>query len=467
MNPTIFLFYFLAITASAQQPTVVPLLSNIPSSIRGLSVVNDDVAWFSGSKGHVGRTINGGKSWQFSQIKLFEKVDFRSLYAFDSMRAIVANAGSPASILLTTDGGKNWREVYHNEHADIFLDGIDFWDERTGVIYGDPINGKMMLLKTLDGGETWKEIPEGQRPTLENEEASFAASGTGIRCIGKNKMVIATGGMVSRLWVSTDRGERWASTPTPIVQGRNSAGIFSVGVEGKQWVIVGGDYLADSLSIKNSFYSGDEGKTWNAPMNSTRGYRSAVEFIDGKTWIAVGQGGLDISSDHGKNWMPLNDEKGLHTIRKARKGKMVLAAGNGRVVLVPNDLILQIKGREINNLLSTQTTNQMTSYEYVDGNGSTYSITPTSLEFMPIPAKESSTGFFNAGEPYKVKIDKKEFETLKQVFEKSITNKNGQTEQRGKGTGKLIVLPEAVYIFEMNSLQKMEIEAAIKVATKE
>jgi hypothetical protein len=116
---------------------------------------------------------------------------------------------------------------------------------------------------------------------------------------------------------------------------------------------------------------------------------------------------------------------------------------------------------------TTQTINQMTAYEYVDGNGSSYSITSTFIEFKPIPAKESSTGFFNAGDPYKVEIDKSQFETLKQIFEKSISNKAGQTEQRNKGTGKLIVLPEKlVYIFEMNSVQKKEIDEAIRSATK-
>ena len=88
-------------------------------------------------------------------VKDFEAVDFRSLYAFDSLNAIIANAGSPASILKTVDGGKTWKEVYHNEHKDIFLDGIDFWDSQRGLIYGDPINSHMQILKTSDGGNTW------------------------------------------------------------------------------------------------------------------------------------------------------------------------------------------------------------------------------------------------------------------------------------------------------------------------
>jgi photosystem II stability/assembly factor-like uncharacterized protein len=336
ISPGCFVIAILLSTASAksQQQNVNVVLSNIPSSIRGLSVVDDKVVWFSGSKGYVGRSLDGGLTWKHSQVKTFEKVDFRSLYAFDSLRVIVANAGSPASILLTRDGGKSWQEVYHNDHVDIFLDGIDFWDYKSGIIYGDPIGGKMTLLKTADGGETWKEISERNRPTLEKGEASFAASGTGIRCFDKKKVVVATGGMVSRLWMSNDGGESWTSSPTPIIQGKASAGIFSFALTGKQWVIVGGDYVADSVSTRNVFYSSDNGKTWSAPEKPTRGYRSSVEFINGKTWIAAGQRGLDISTDHGRNWLPLSNEKGVHVVRRARKGAKIVAAGNGKVVVI-------------------------------------------------------------------------------------------------------------------------------------
>ena len=113
------------------------------------------------------------------------------------------------------------------------------------------------------------------------------------------------------------------------------------------------------------------------------------------------------------------------------------------------------------------TTNQMTNFEYADGNGSVYFISNSSLEFKPITAKESSSGIFNAGEPFKIKIELTQFEFLKSVFEKSINNKIGQTGQRNKGTGKLILLPEKTfYIFEMNSVQKKEIDEAIALVTK-
>src|SRR5271165_5371132 len=87
---------------------------DVKSSFRALSVVNDRVAWVSGSNGWIGRSTAGGKNWSFSQMKNFESLDFRSLYAFDSLNCVIANAGSPAYIFRTSDGGKTWTTVYQN-----------------------------------------------------------------------------------------------------------------------------------------------------------------------------------------------------------------------------------------------------------------------------------------------------------------------------------------------------------------
>ena len=121
------------------------------ASFRGLSVVDDKVAWVIGSKGWVGRSIDGGNNWEFAQVKGFEKYDFRSLYAFDAKNAIIANAGSPAFILRTSDGGRKWQVAYENADTAAFFDGVDFWNNNEGLIYGDPINGRMLLLSTEDG----------------------------------------------------------------------------------------------------------------------------------------------------------------------------------------------------------------------------------------------------------------------------------------------------------------------------
>jgi photosystem II stability/assembly factor-like uncharacterized protein len=311
--------------------------THIDASFRGLSVVDDHVAWVGGTNGTIGRSVDGGITWKFVQVKEFEKNDFRSIYAFDSLNVVIANAGSPAYILRTSDGGKTWKVVYENNDSAAFFDGIDFWNIKEGVIYGDPIKGKMLLLKTGDGGRTWKKFSEKSRPVLENGEASFAASGTGIRCLSNSRLVITTGGKVSRLFISEDKGAHWVIRNTPVMQGESSTGIFSVAfLNDHEAVIVGGDYNNDSLAKDNVFFTIDTGKTWRKPVIGTRGYRECAEYIDDQSIIALGPTGADLSNNRGfTTWKMSSNEKGFHVIRKSRRGKLIIAAGsNGQISIL-------------------------------------------------------------------------------------------------------------------------------------
>src|SRR6185312_4161465 len=96
-----------------------------PTSIRGLSVVDDNVAWISGSKGNIAITTNGGKTWNWQQVKGFEKSDFRDIEAFSDKEAIIMSSGTPALILKTIDGGANWQEKYRNADTTYFFDAMD------------------------------------------------------------------------------------------------------------------------------------------------------------------------------------------------------------------------------------------------------------------------------------------------------------------------------------------------------
>jgi len=307
----------------------------IKSSFRALSVVDNKVVWIGGSNGWIGRSRNGGKSWSFHQVKNFEELDFRSVYAFDSLKAIIANVGSPAHIFHTLDGGATWQLVYQNDHKDAFIDGLDFWNHKKGMAYGDPIGGAMLLLSTQDEGLTWKELPENQRPKLKEGEASFAASGTGIRCFNGTKIIITTGGKISRLWTSYDEGETWRVTDLPVMQGVESAGAFSSFFwNGKKGVVVGGDFKNDAQTGQHVYVTEDNGKTWTLPIKPTRGLRECVEFLGNDNLIAIGPQGADISTDGGMIWAPLSDEKGFHVVRKARNGSLIVAAGNEKISLI-------------------------------------------------------------------------------------------------------------------------------------
>lgn len=328
-----FIIILISLTGFSQSIEKYPLLPAVRSSFRGLSVVNDSVAWVSGSKGWVGRTANRGLHWEFNQVPGYEALDFRSLYAFNDSTALIANAGSPAYILRTTNGGKSWEAVYTNTLAAIFIDGVDFWNDNDGVMYGDPIDGRMFLLFTKDGGKTWREPPLETRPKLNEGEASFAASGTGIRCYDKKRLVIATGGKTSRLFISDNRGKTWRNASPPAQQGKESAGIFSVAFQNpKSGMAVGGDFLMDTLKIRNAFYTNDGGKTWDEVSPAPGGYRECIEYIYFNSYITTGPTGTELMLD--KKWATLSNDKGFHVVRRARTGTWIVIAGNNALGVV-------------------------------------------------------------------------------------------------------------------------------------
>ncbi len=312
----------------SQQYTLKQLSSGKSTSMRGLAVVSNQVAWVSGSNGHVGKTTDGGSTWEWTQPKGYEKLDFRDIEAFDDQNAIIVNAGSPAYILLTSDGGKNWKEVYKNTDSLIFLDGMGFWNRNEGIIFGDPIADKMQLLKTTDGGLTWKDISANLKQKLAVGEAGFAASGTTIRTSNDGKVWIASGGKVSNIYYSSNYGEKWKVYDCPIIQGESSTGPFSIGFsDNRTGIVVGGNYLKDKENTNNVLLTKNGGKSWVKPTTPVLGFRSAVEHIEGKLWFATGSSGTDYSTDGGQNWINISTLN-FNTIQKAKNGKLVLLTGN-------------------------------------------------------------------------------------------------------------------------------------------
>lgn len=335
MHRTAILFFllFISIASYGQQYSFQFIDTKTSASFRALSVADENAVWVSGSKGWVGRSINGGKDWTFKQVPGYENCDFRSLYAFDADNAVIANAGSPAYILRTNDGGKSWTQAYKNADSAAFIDGVDFWNKKKGLMYGDPINGRMLLLYTKDGGRTWEACEHGSK--MSEGEASFAASGTNIKCIARKTVVIAAGGKRSELFISRNKGKSWRSLPTPMLASSESTGIFSFMAAGKRnWLIAGGDYKHDSVRTANFFYTKNKGKQWLAPVTTTQGYRECLGKTD-KVMFAVGPTGIDISTDMGIHWKALSDEKGFHVIKAGKDGKhMFLAGSNGKLAIM-------------------------------------------------------------------------------------------------------------------------------------
>jgi photosystem II stability/assembly factor-like uncharacterized protein len=263
------------------------------------------------------------------------QLDFRAIHARSiEVAHVAATAGR---IWRTTDGGRTWSMRYQATDTSMFLDGIDFWDDRNGVALGDPSGGRFVLLVTTDGGESWKEAPVEERPAAADGEAAFAASGSVLIASGSADLWIGSGGLQARLHHSPDRGRTWHTVKAPHPTGR-SAGTFALAVGPEAVFTVGGDYaLPDSTHMIAGWYPLTNGHPGAAASSARgpRGFRSGVAAARaGAAWtlISVGTNGSDISRDGGRSWEPF-DRVGFHAVRASADGTFFASGGDGRVAV--------------------------------------------------------------------------------------------------------------------------------------
>jgi photosystem II stability/assembly factor-like uncharacterized protein len=319
----ILFLFFICITGILYAQSIKLLTENKNTSLRGLSVVNAKTIWVSGSNGAVGKSLDSGNTWHWMTIKGFEKTDFRDIEAFDETSAVIMGIGEPAYILRTSDGGSTWKVVYENKTKGMFLDAMEFWNLMSGIVIGDPVDGKVFIARTFDGGIHWRELASANCPLADSGEAMFASSGTNVRKLNKQEAVFVTGGKRSRLFI------RDKKIDLPLIQGIESTGANSIAVKNKKtMIIVGGDFTAKDSVGNNCVISTDGGNTFNKPIISPHGYRSCVEYLYKNKWVCCGLNGIDISNDDGKNWQLLSSE-GFHVCRKAKEDKSVFFAGSG------------------------------------------------------------------------------------------------------------------------------------------
>lgn len=320
-------------------------------SLRALAAVDDDTAWIGGTGGTVARTTDAGATWVDVSPEGLERLDVRDLHAFtaDHAVAMTAGSGTASRILVTKDGGASWRETHRETKEASFLDGIAFGADGQGVAYGDPLPGEgFRVLITEDFGARWAAVP-GPMP-LETGEASFAASGTGIRLeqsLAETSVWIATGANdgVGRVFVGIPflPDPQWRASKTTIPAAKPASGVFSLGLV---WsgpftfppaVAVGGDFTdRERGGAACASWSDDGGVTWNEPEVGPRGQRAGCTYVDsGETsvasrFISTGQTGTDITRDGGRTWEGLSDE-GFHCVMQstAPVSSAVWFAGQG------------------------------------------------------------------------------------------------------------------------------------------
>ncbi len=306
-------------------------------SLRGLCAAGHEVAWASGSVGTILRTVDGGGTWlPVAPPPGAETRDFRDVHAFDARRALLmaAGPGAESGVWLTATGGESWEKVLDCPWPEGFFDGIAFWDERAGLLVGDPVAGALLVLHTADGGRLWTRA--AALPATIPGEYAFAASGTSVCVQPGGRAWIGTGGAAARVWRSGDFGLTWSAVAAPLAQGAESAGVFSICfADARHGVIVGGDYLQPEAREETAAWTADGGATWTPSAVPPGGFRSCASACGGGVFLCTGPSGTDVSRDGGRTWEPLRDARsaplpGFHAV----DGRFAAGSG-GRAATIP------------------------------------------------------------------------------------------------------------------------------------
>ena len=301
------------------------LLEDSLLNVRAIEISNNKLMGIS-SIGKTYTIILNEEKDSIIELSTLSNSNFRSS-AFQNDNFYFLSIGSPAELFI--DG----MLVYQENHPKAFYDSMDFWNDLEGIAIGDPTDDCMSIIITRDGGNTWNKLSCNDLPKAKEGEAAFAASDTNIAIVGE-KTWVATGGMASRVLYSPDKGKTWEVFDTPIVQGKETTGMYSIDFYDElNGFAIGGDYTKPDDNQANKIRTMNGGKTWElvAPGQDP-GYRSCVQYIPngrGKELVAIGFKGIDYSNDSGLTWKHLSDE-GFYTIRFLNDS-IAYAAGKGRI----------------------------------------------------------------------------------------------------------------------------------------
>ncbi|WP_439153080.1 WD40/YVTN/BNR-like repeat-containing protein [Winogradskyella sp.] len=324
---------------------IEPIVNDSTLSVRALDF-NDDFIFY-GSADHFGKhalnaqfkinlddfSTNNGKT-HYKNVITYEDhpLHFRAIKEIEG-NLFAISIGNPARLYKLYRKSNQPKLVYEEINEKVFYDSMNFWNTNEGIAMGDPTDDCMSIIITRNGGESWAKISCNDLPIAKEGEAAFAASDTNIAIVG-NHTWIATGGKASRVLYSPDKGKSWQVFETPIIQGKETTGMYSIDFYDELiGFAIGGDYTKPHDTIANKIKTTDGGKTWDVVANEeSPGYRSCVQYIPnrkGKELVAVGFKGIDFSNDSGETWKHLSDE-GYYTIRFANDS-VAYAAGRGRI----------------------------------------------------------------------------------------------------------------------------------------
>lgn len=247
-------------------------------AVEGLAVIV-------GERGHILRSVDGGRSWQ--QAEVATRATLTGVFLANAQLGWAV--GHDQSILRTRDGGRTWQEVYSDIEAESPLLDVWFVDELRGYAIG----AYGYFLETADGGESW----EPRRVAEEDYHLNKIVHAGGPRLF-----IVGEAGTILR---SDDNGENWEQLASPY-----QGSFFGALALSEQTLLAFG--LRGNL-----FRTDDGGSSWIELVTETESSLSdGLRLPDGSIVIGGLAGTLLVSQDQGKTFVfhQESDRKGFSSL---------------------------------------------------------------------------------------------------------------------------------------------------------
>ena len=326
--------------------------ASAPGSLRAIEAVSDLEAWCASSTGHWMRLTVDGRNLDkliyadtlTAPTDSAVSLHYRGLAVTSGaiLGTAIASPGLVRRADRTPEGGIELPRTtaWRNDNPAVFVDAILALDDATLIAMGDPLDGCLTVIRSGDGGRSWETVSCADSthagvPASREGEAAFAASNGNLAAAGDTVWMLSGGG-ASRVYRSLDRGRTWAAFDTPLEQGGQMTGGFSMDfADARRGIVWGGNWETKDDNTGRAAATADGGETWTLLSDGAGpGYGSSVRYrpgSGGQQLTLVGSpGGIDVSDDGGATWRHVSDSA-FYAARFSPSGETLWLCGHERI----------------------------------------------------------------------------------------------------------------------------------------
>ena len=122
--------------------------SGVTTSLNDVYFTDNQNGWAVGDKGIIIHTTDGGQNWTSQTSGTTETL--RAVFFVDKNTGWTVGGSTKKTMLKTTDGGAEWKDISGNNIPKTIMQDIAFADANTGWTLSND-----SIYITSDGGDTW------------------------------------------------------------------------------------------------------------------------------------------------------------------------------------------------------------------------------------------------------------------------------------------------------------------------